>query len=310
MENFFKYLNEPKQTLISKSELKHLLDDNILNFFKDSNFLELDQPLNEIVCLECNEHISEITKAKNGKFYGTCQKPDITSFFIEPDEIDIYKFNINNFLKFLSKELSIRNELKAVIKNKLWQIGKINNYFVYYSKINSLEYCKDLIENQNNISNKNFIILTNSPAENLTIKSGEILCISLLDILVFKRKLKCDVKEFKNILDNKFNKVVFDNNNGDLIVEGEIIASVTPSTKEFYFLEILFENFNYPIPHDDILDYCSQKIRKKYEERAQVFCAKLKNNIKKSSNNKQIVDKIIKSTKNKSGLNAYQMTKP
>ncbi|MFC1609285.1 hypothetical protein ACFL3M_03805 [Patescibacteria group bacterium] len=311
MKDFFKTLNTAHFPFkFSEDELLLLLEKTAFDIFKESGFLELSSPLKEILCPECGEHSSEI-KIEDGQIYGVCQKPDIGRFYVNVDEIRVWQFNIKTLFDFLIENLRMTHDFQSMIEDKLWKIGKTNNNtYVFYSKTNDIAYLKDFIEALN-ISQVNCVVFTNSPAKPLKIKNGQILCIPLSDILkTGKKRMICDSKEFNRLLDIGFNKVIFDQNNGELIVVGETVVSVTPATKEYYFLELLFLNFNYPVPYDNILTYCSEKTGVNYEDRAQVFCQKVKSELKGKSENKEIVDKIIKPSKTKEGLTAYQMKNP
>src|SRR5207245_1202693 len=103
--------------------------------------------------------------------------------------------------------------------------------------------------------------------------------------------------------------------NGDLIVNGEIAGNITPSSPTYFFLKCLWLNFNQPVSHEDIFSYSKAELTKINglydfnEYTPQTFCNKMKSEIKKKAVIK-VIDDILKATRTQEGKNAYRLTHP
>lgn len=298
----------------SYNELQEMLGESDTSILLNLGILREGKPMKSIFCPSCqNEH--EVVIHSKTEAFVVCTDEDTGRIIVNPETLRTWQFDIPRFLELTAKELKIAGEIKNVVADDLWQMGKIKkdgkNFLVFYSRTNKLNSYSDFFDAFKSPI-KNFVIFTNTETPLLKIERAEAVVIAIADIVEIKNKsLTWNTKLFQKHLLNAFRQVVFYSANGDLAINGKILDNIIPSTPEYFFIDILWQNFNQPVSHDSIFSYCKERLNKKnYSDTAQVFCNKMKSNIKKKFKNNAYVDKIFRSTKTTNGLNSYKMTNP
>ncbi|MEZ4667579.1 MAG: hypothetical protein R3E39_06635 [Anaerolineae bacterium] len=114
-------------------------------------------------------------------------------------------------------------------------------------------------------------------------------------------------------LNQTFQRVRFELQNGDLWVDDKRVCTATPATPQFYFVQCLWEAFDAPISHDDIFTYCCRQLAKRdgvekwqSEYLPSTFCHTMKRLLKRQAYDKTLCDEVIKATRTHDEQNAYR----
>lgn len=107
---------------------------------------------------------------------------------------------------------------------------------------------------------------------------------------------------------------------GDIIYDKNKITNAKPKSIDFYFLQILFANFNETISYERLAQESQEKYvsannlkGSKNTSTPQEFCQQKKTRIKSGITNeshKELFDRIIEDNKTITGLPGYRMTNP
>ncbi len=302
------------QDCFQECHLGNLLEDKDIKDLKDLGILCRGSDLKEILCKSCdNDHFLPV-KVEDGKAYYLCPYEDTARNYLSLQEVTTWNFDNEAFLQQLSLKLKIEANIEKMNVDGLWQIGGFSkddtrhNCYYYHGRNfdDALGFIKKLPSDL-----RRYVIFT-SKQEISTLESAhELLLVELKELVSFKKaKLIFDTQYFDASLINGFRNVIFSTKNGDLIVNGQTIATVTPSTAEYNFVELLWGNFNEPVSHQRIKGHIYKKTGKEYEDDAQKLSHKQKNKIKNDSNKPAIIDEIFKTTKDSDGNNAYIMRNP
>jgi hypothetical protein len=196
----------------------------------------------------------------------------------------------------------------------LWQVGgfsKDDTYHTCYffcgkSFVKAMEFIRT-----QPVELRRYIIITcKQEATNFSLPH-KLLFIGLEHLVDLQSgSLKFNKKVFEKHLVRGFRSVVFDERNGDLTVNGQLVATITPSTPEFHFAQALWGNFNLPQSHRSLVGHIYEKTRQEYADTESKTCHKMKGNIKKDAKNKEMIDQILKTTKNEKGEHCYIMRDP
>ncbi len=108
-----------------------------------------------------------------------------------------------------------------------------------------------------------------------------------------------------NKVEDNASKVIFNEKNGAVYINGEHVGNLTPSTKEYYFFLKLFAHLGTPVNHNDLNKFVCEKTNTvRHSRGAQSMANRLRSDIGKTLKR---TDEIISSTKDISGNNAYIM---
>lgn len=265
-------------------------------------------------CPSCENESVPIHTISKKRAYTLCTTNEETGRdYFDPQTLKQWQFDLPKFLQLTAKELKIKNDLKNVVANDLWLLGTFQkdsrHFLIFYSRTNDLNSHKTFFDAFKSPI-KALVIFTNTETPLINLDRAEAIVVPIADIIEFQKKsLSWNAKSFQEQIIPAFRQVVFYSSNGDFVVLGKKLGSITPSSPEYFFAYNLWDNFNQPVSHESIFTYCKEQLGKKndYADTAQAFCNKMKSNIKKQIKN-NLVDKIIVSTKTSTGLNAYKMT--
>lgn len=295
-------------------QLASLLDMKDMETLKKTGLLKQSGDLKEVLCPSCdNDHFLPI-KVENGKPYCYCANEDTARNYLTLKEVSTWTFDVEAFLLQLGLKLEIDINIEKMKVQGMWQIGGFSKdntrHNCYYYQGRNFEEALAFIK-QFPSELRRYVIFTNKQEISTLESAHELLLVELKELVSIKNaKVIFDRKVFDEFLINGFRNVIFLPKNGDLIVNGEPIASITPSTAEYNFVELLWKCFNEPVSHQKIKRHIYQKTSKDYEDNAQKVCHKQKNKIKAQSSKPALIDKIFKTTKNLDGENAYIMRNP
>lgn len=298
-----------------ESQLQAVLLDADITLLKNMGLLQQGSDIKEIPCQSCDDDHFLAVKVEKGKLYYFCPQSDISRNYLDPGEVRTWQFNVEGFLQMLALQLHIDGNVEKLEVKGMWQIGGFSKddarYNCYYFQGRNFHEALAFIERQPSHMRR-YILFTNQGNFIAPLTSGHsFLCIEITELIEVKSKhLSFKKKLFDEFLITGFRSVLFNSKNGDLTVNGKPIASITPSTAEYYFTELLWKHFNEPVPHQSIKRHIYIKTGKDYDDGPQKLCHKQKNKIKKEADEPALIDQIFKTTKDYDGKNAYIMRNP
>jgi hypothetical protein len=318
-KSFSLFLHQLHLTRKSFREL-HILKSLTLEDFeelKNLNLLKSDSDATHIMCESCDSPHSVPVKYRDGKFYAACIS-DSKPRLLNPNEVRKWELNIQGLLQGMANKFGIDASIEALGVEGLWQMGGFSKDDTYHACYffcgrdfdQVIEFIKTQPENF-----RRYIVVTSRVTsrheEALISLPQELLFIEVEHLVSLQSgNLKFNKKVFENHLIRGFRSVLFDGKNGDLSVDGQVVASITPSTPEYHFVQALWEDFNLPRSHGGLVLHIYKKTRQAYADTDGKTCHKMKRNIKKDAKNKEMIDRIFKSTKTENGENGYIMKNP
>lgn len=312
-ESFIKDIRHyPNQ--ISDPELHGYLSSDDIKILKDARILVRGSDLKEVPCPSCDENHWIETYMLDGQRYSQCPM-DSGPIPITDSMVTVWVFQTEPFLALCGGRLKITVGVEKLAVDGLWHVGvsiknDVRHYFYYYQGKNP----NAVIGHIQSLPRKDLrhIVFTSHPQEfEFKDNNNQILVIAITEIVSLKNeKLTIDKEYLDTCLVHAFRTVDFDPSNGDLCVRGEPIAAITPTTAEYYFAKVLWENFNMPISHTQIALYISDNMGKSFADTDSNLCYKQKRAIKKLATNQKLIEQIFEPTNTLDGENAFRMRDP
>lgn len=280
-----------------------------LNKLKALGIIEHEGNLDEIECSICFENHTTQIRHKNNELFIICENGHGRKD-IDQEVLMLYKFNINRFLLQFAKQIpNIQTDIKEVIPNKLWKLGSLiyddNKLEIFYT-INIAKQKDKIISITKNL--KHILLFNNSNSQ--TQLPNTIYNLPILNCIkgITTKEITLDKRHLNEFLIKNLRKVIFKEDK--LYVHGQKIVHIDYHTSNYYFLEILWKNFDKPVSHKKIFEYVQKKMKKEYNDTAQLFCNRRKESIRKKSINIQLVENILTSCTTKNGLAAIRLSPP
>lgn len=154
-----RYLNLSANTF-RESELKTNLPILFENL-KKLNLIQPASPLMSVACLECDTgHFTDVILIAD-RFMTQCEYGSSPVSEVAKDDVNAYSFNVNNFGKWLAKQLSLNEQFKKVDGSTLF-LGKKDGKSVFL--LTELDYDKAIaLASSINEDNKIIIWLGETP---------------------------------------------------------------------------------------------------------------------------------------------------
>lgn len=299
---------------IPENQLRGLLPLADLQTLKDMTILKRESDLMEVLCRSCDEdHFVEV-RMEYGKPYCFCPYSDSQRSYLAPEDIMVWSFDMGAFLQKTASGLGVQEEVEALATQGVWQVGGFTKddtrHACYFALGSRVQDALDFIKSQEGRMRRYVLFTIGSDALPRPL-SGHAVILRLEELTGVKNgKLAFDRKFFDAFLVNSFRSVIFDPKSGDLAVNGKRIGTVNPSSPEYHFVELLWQNFNEPVPHGRIAAHVYEKTRKAYDETPSKLAHKLKNKIKKASDDPGMIGRIFCSARDAGGETAYVMRNP
>ncbi|MBL4694553.1 hypothetical protein JKY72_04260 [Candidatus Gracilibacteria bacterium] len=296
---------------ILEDQLKALLENKTIKALKDHGYLKRGSDLKELLCQSCDDDHFVPIRVEGEKLYYLCPQQDTARNYVSLDAVSTWHFNTGAFLQQLSLKLKIEDSIEKMKIHGLWQIGSFSKddtrHNCYYYQGRDFDQVLAFIK-QLPSTMRRYVIFTNKQELSKLESEHELLSIEVKELITLKNnKITFNKGLFDEFLINGFRSIIFNPKNGDLIANGQIIANIKPSTAEYNFIEILWQNFNEPVSHQRIQGYVYKKTGKEYEDDPQKLSHKQKKKVKDKSNNPTLIDEIFKSTSDLDGNNSYVM---
>lgn len=298
--------------IISQEEVAQ--DKKGFNTLKDLGVVERMSTAYQRLCPTCNSEYLEAHVVSASRAYTLCtQQEESGRDYFDPEELYKWLFSMSRLLNLIQTTIGIGSQtLQDHIPGLLWGLGML--------RIDGIDqrifFCRDIDE----IDKPRLSIFINR-AESVILYTGtphialpdenKTLLVALSDVLVGVKnnKIDFDSKQLKKIVSEAFRQVAFIPLSGELLVRSQSLGIITPSSPEYYFLDILWRNFNKPVSHDAIFAYIKKHLhRDDYSITPAALCHKKMSAIRKLLG--KVVDTFIISTATVNGENAYQMISP
>lgn len=268
-----------------RSQREHPND--FVKLLKRGVFKRVDN-LSEVECHGCHgEQLWQIRNEKEEIFY-ICQNGCGKMSLIDND-VRIYEYNNNAFLKLLADELNIKtndgtfSDEAAYSQNSFYHVGtyeyKTLKAEVYYLRTDAVYEPSSLFGHLGNNATK--ILITNTTKPTIVSgKDGTSYCV-LADTLATPTSERVfDTVKFKKCFDC-MRRVRFDAKQAQLFLDGTLVYTAGLNSPEHHFLACLWKRWQEQVPHDNIHSFVKEALGRDVSDTAQKFCNKMKSNIKK-----------------------------
>lgn len=208
---------------------------------------------------------------------------------LSSDEIKVYEFDVNIFLKTLAKDLDIEIQSSGVSDEGAYSaetfyrvgVGHVGNTDVEIYYLRTLKewepssYFSDL-------GSESKILITNLEKPKMTHgKEGTLYCV-LSDLVAGQSERRVFSKtKFDKYLQGT-RRVYFDEHGGLLYLDNNIVYVAGKGSAEYYFLKFLWKKWSTQQEYADIARFVqSSRKKRKTADTAAKICQKIKSSIKK-----------------------------
>ncbi len=309
---FLRQLHLSRNSFRESDILKSLTQDDFEEL-KNLDLLKRGSDSTHVICESCDDSHAIPVKYDGKKPYAACISDSIPNY-LKLSEIRRWKFDVYSFLQGMTVKLGINEEIEALEMDGLWNLGTFTKddtrHICYFFQ--GKDFVKALKFIRKQPSNlRRYVVITCKQELNVLAMEHELLLIEVTYLVDLQSgNLKFSKKVFDDHLTSGFRNVNFDATNGDLSANGEVIVSITPSTPEFYFTELLWRKFNSPQSHQGLVNHIYKKTGKEYDDPRDKVCHKMKRKVKEGAEKSEIIDQIFKTTKDENGENSYIMKNP
>lgn len=294
--------------------LRKYLSATHIKVLQDAKVLVRGADLHEVQCPSCDDTRHYVSVYfENGRYYCKCPK-DILPNPVEENDVATWNFDVEAFLRLVADRLDLKDGIEELSVPKLWLVGYVTEegmrHYCYYYQGGKFSQAEKFIKSQP--AHYRYIVFTNK--EELCEyddTNNNFLSVPITAILSLKQgKLCVDKRSFDQQRIHGFRAVIFKPETGELFVNQQCILRLVKKTNEYYFVLLLWQNFNQTVLHETIEKEIYDKTGRHYEDTASKLCHKLKGKIKKNSFNKELIDQIFIAIKNENTERGYIMQNP
>lgn len=307
---FLRQLHLWKSSIRELDVLKPLSQDNFEEL-KNLNLLVQRSDSTHVICPSCDEVHSIPVRCDEKGLYTACSR-DVKKNYLQPRQVQNWGFNVELFLQQLALKFEIAEQVTDLLVDGLWLIGDLYEDGVtctcYFFHGKDFAKVVDFLKAQP-VKGHRYVIFT---CKQEAIPVGMLQKTLLIEVHKMadlqSGEMKFKKAAFKSHLKSGFRSVFFDTDNGDLRASDQLIVNVQPSSPEYFFVRILWERFNYPVPHDEIQAYILEQLGQTVSASTAADYTKARRaKIKREAENTQILQKIIVSSKDTEQGNGYKM---
>lgn len=256
--------------------------------------------LDTVPCDLCDEDHECQVRESDGELCYVCEN-GCGKKILSDEELAVCEYDNDAFLQLIVEEFGIKMEGSfsdeaAYSENSFYRIGTWENKTVkagmYYLRTDEAHEPSSLFEH---LGNRTKVLITNTTTPAMARgKEGTLYCVLADALDTSAREQIFDAKKFKKCLEG-MRRVQFNKAQGNLYFDGGLICSVGLGSPEHHFLSYLWDHWEEQVPHGDIHYFVREEIGSGVQDRAQIFCSKMKSGIKKkcSKRNTDLIDKII-----------------
>lgn len=315
MQKSFQTLLQSLHCLPSFHTANHFqrcLTDEDIEELKSGGVIKQGSDLREVPCEGCMEpHFTSVWE-ENAKILTVCPAVDHNPRVLDSSEVQTWSFDVETFLRQMALKLGVKDQIEALVVDGMWQVGTFTqddtHHTCYFFCGKDFREVVEFIKKQP-ADFRRYVVVT-CKQESAEEVEQELLLIEAEQLVDLKAGIQFSKKTFEKHLISGFRGVYFDEKNGDLSVNGQLVVNLTPSTPEFHFAQALWGNFNTPQSHRSLVSHIYKKTRQEYADTESKTCHKMKRSIKKEAKNAKMLDQILQSTKNEQGENSYIMRNP
>lgn len=322
MKRLLNLLNHEYPLIIADTALDMYLSREIGRELFERHLFITHSPLSAITCELCLQiHEVLINEARGNHLYYLCPHTYGGLELVREEAIRRWRFDLENFLGVVIKQLKIKRRLQMLVPAMLWQLGTVG--IAGTDTPVACLFCRKELPRviahlPQDYVTENTAILYLGESHRLKPPYTNIAYFKLNQLLADDAtRLQLEQPQFMHWLRSTFQRVLFDSRNGDLIIDGQTISNVLPSSPQYFFLRCLWEQFDIPISHEDIFVYCNRELARRAglmewnsEYLPSAFCHTMKRLIKQHSLQKALCDEVIQSTRTHDEQNAYRLRAP
>lgn len=274
-----------------------------------------------VTCARCFQAHEVFTSDMLGKgYYYVCGQPQGEMEVVQIEELRCWRFDIEAFLALIARQLGIQANVQLILSSTLWRLGRIR---VHGSGLPiTCLFCRAELQPTIRRLLKDYpsepvaLVYVADPIPDVVIPDN-LACLELSHLLAGSAPIQLDQAYFTRWLVQRFQQVYFNHENGDLIANGQRVTTAIPSSPQYFFLCYLWEQFDLPVSHEEIFDYCCRELARRDgipEWRSEYlpgsFCHTMKRLLKKHSSHRAMLDRVIQVTRTQDQQNAYRLTAP
>lgn len=292
-------------------ELGEFLNEKELKALKNSGLLQESHHEEQVSCQSCDDSHPLKVQKDGDEIYSFCSKSDEDRQPIDPNSLATWVLNVEAFLGQLALNLGIEPNVEQLELEGFWEVGRLNKdkalHTCYYYQGKHAAQVMEFIAQQNQRGMR-CILFTNVELKHSRQEEvGPLLPIDVRGLIELNRgKIRFSKAYFNQQVSRSIRNVIFEEN-GELYHGTQLVARITPSTAEYYYADILYQNFNEPVSHEKIKRYICKKMHWEYVDGPSDLAHKQKSKIKKEAIKPDLVAKIFERTKDVEGKKAYIM---
>lgn len=252
--------------------------------------------LDTIPCELCDDNHECHVRNNDGELFYVCEN-GCGKKTLSDDELAVYEYDNDAFLKLISDELSIKSNHgnfadEAVYSdNSFYNLGVFTDNKIqadiYYLRTSDTHEPSSLFEH---LGNGTRVLITNTTKPEMIYgKDGTLYCVLEEILAPVSSKKIFDITKFKKSLEG-IRRVRFDKKQAQLFLDNKLVYTAGINSPEHHFLSCLWNRWQEQVSHADIHSYVRNELGKDVADPAQKFCNKMKSSIKKSYSG---IEKII-----------------
>lgn len=280
----------------------------------DSSIWKPDTPLERFPCAYCSDAHWIIPSPNHKRYFYTCDVTQ-TTHLISETVLQRWRLDLPRLLSKLAHRLGIEAQVMRLHKSAVWRLGVV---FVGGDKeIVECWLCRQpIISTLSWLLRQDFhtpvALLTLSPTLPLEQLHRDVRQFDLN--LLTQGQSSREQRYFQQWITRSFQRVLFEQENGDLWADGIRVVTIPPASSRFYLLQCLWERFNQPVSYEEIWSYCTQKMLERdgkdvwrSQELPHQFCHAIKREIKRIADTPKLIDQMIIATKTFKEENGYRL---
>jgi hypothetical protein len=270
------------------------------DFLVEKKVLKHKSNLDTVDCDLCEETHDCQVRAENNKAYYVCDKgsgkKELTN-----EELSIFEYDNDNFLKLLSTELGITTDRRSFKDEATYSTGCFFRLGVYEDKAKKLNVEVFYLRNSDDfeasmcfseLGTTPKVLITNTERGDIVSgKDNLFMCVLSENLLPKLGNTFLDKKAIAKALDSS-RRVRFDKKQGNLFLDEKLIYTASLNGNHYQFLSTLWDKWMQQLSYTEIYSSVKNNLGGKStrDETAQKFCQKMKNEIK---NKCQKIEDII-----------------
>lgn len=292
--------------------LKKHLSERQIHALQEAKILVPTSDLQQIECPSCSAHFVDVYY-ENGKYLCRCPE-DVLPNSLNKADIATWGFDVQAFLLPIASKLRLRGNVEENFIKGLWELGFFIaggiRHYCYYYQGRDFASAEKWIKAQPD--QYRYIVLTNKQEIcQLPDTRSNFLTIQVTDFISLgQSRVHVDKQFFEQQCIYGFRAVIFNEKNGNIFLNGRKVNVIPMGKDEYFFVKILWQNFNEIVTHEVIEKYLYDITGKRLADPAGKRSNKVRRKVKTHEIEPGTTDQIIQSATNENGEHGYIMRNP